>query len=192
LQQLDPDLLSEEQKAALGDKIQKATGSLLETMEDLLLWSKTQMNAFVPDKEETSLNPVLAQSLALLHLNTEAKNITIENNVPAGAKAWADPYFLQTIFRNLLQNAVKAAPANSKVVVNYGQDAGGDRVLIQNGGSSFTQQDYEKLLSAKEDGSSLSGLGLRLVRELSEKMGARVMFSAENGVTTAAIIFPQQ
>ncbi|HRF25200.1 MAG TPA: hypothetical protein PLR98_13585, partial [Chitinophagaceae bacterium] len=46
LQQLNPDALSNEQKAELNNKIQNATGSLLETMEDLLLWSKTQMNEF--------------------------------------------------------------------------------------------------------------------------------------------------
>ena len=191
LQQLDPGRLSEEQKAGLNNKIQLATGSLLETMEDLLIWSKTQMNAFVPDLQTVSVKSVSDQCLALFRLNAEAKQVVINGAVPEDATVYTDPYFLQTIFRNLLQNAIKAVPPNGRVDISYRQAADKGMLSITNEGDVFTQEDYEKVLASKEDGASLSGLGLRLVHELSQKVGAQVMFAADGTTgTTVTITLP--
>jgi signal transduction histidine kinase len=192
LQQLDPERLNEEQKATLSNKIQTATGSLLETMEDLLLWSKTQMNAFTPDIQRTELKPILDQCLALLRLNIETKHIEIVQNIPDDTEVMADPYFLQTIFRNLLQNAVKAAPAHSKISIEYKQNVDRATLSVINEGDSFSQQDYEKIITSKEDKTSLSGLGLRLAHELAEKTGTQILFTADSAakITSATITLP--
>jgi signal transduction histidine kinase len=189
LQQLDPERLNEEQKTSLSNKIQTATGSLLETMEDLLLWSKTQMNAFVPDIQKTELKPILDQCLDLLHLNIDAKHIEVVHNLPDDAEVMADPYFLQTILRNLLQNAVKAAPAHSKIGIEYKQNIDRTTISVSNEGDGFSQQDYERIITSKEDKTSLSGLGLRLVHELALKTGTQILFSTDSTLkTTAATI----
>ncbi len=190
LQQLDPGRLTEEQKTRLSNKIQTATGSLLETMEDLLLWSKTQMNAFVPEIQPTVLKPVLDQCLSLLRLNIEAKHITVHDSIPEEVEVSADPYFLQTIFRNLLQNAVKASPEQGNIWISHEMSGGTHMLSITNEGGRFTQQDYEAVQEQKEDNTSLSGLGLRLVAELSQKTGVRVVFvNSKEETTCAQIIF---
>ncbi|WP_118973432.1 tetratricopeptide repeat-containing sensor histidine kinase [Taibaiella koreensis] len=188
LQQLDPDRLTEAQKTRLSDKIQMATGSLLETMEDLLLWSKTQMNAFVPDKQPTTLKPLLDQCFALLRLNMEARHISVIGDIPDNTTVQTDPYFLQTILRNLLQNAVKAAPAHGSVQIGYEQKAGCGLLFITNKGDSFTQLDYERVLTAKEDYTSLSGLGLKLVHELAGKAGIGLWFAADGTTGTKVVL----
>jgi signal transduction histidine kinase len=192
LQQLDPERLNEEQKATLSNKIQTATGSLLETMEDLLLWSKTQMNAFVPDIQKTELKPILDQCLALLRLNIDAKQIEIVHNLSDDIEVMADPYFLQTIFRNLLQNAVKAAPAHSKIDIEYKQNVDKATLFVTNEGDGFSQQDYERLINSKEDKTSLSGLGLRLVHELAQKTSTQILFTSDSTArtTSATVTLP--
>ncbi len=191
LQQLNPGMLSDEQKGELSRKIQTATGSLLETMEDLLLWSKTQMKQFAADFQQAFLHPLVTQVTTLLHLNSEAKGIIVTNNLPESARINTDPYFLQTILRNLLQNAIKANPVDGSVVIDSHEDNNNFVLTIQNSGTTFTQQQYEDLLAVEETGKSLTGLGLRLVNELSFKIGARICFSTSpSGDTVSQIIFP--
>ncbi len=191
LQQLNPQLHTEAQKQQLSTRIQEATGSLLETMEDLLLWSKTQMSQFNTNMQRTSLLPVVVQCEQLLKLNTEAKGVRIENAIPDSLEVVTDAYFLQTIMRNLMQNAVKASPENEVVRIHSFQDEA-LVVSINNRGIPFSQQDYEQILQSKDTGKGLSGLGLRLVDELSAKLNIRVTFSIESDQsTTVKIHFPK-
>lgn len=185
LQQLDPDRLNETQKAALNTKIQTATGSLLETMEDLLLWSKTQMNQFNVEMQPVPVEDVISDSLKLLQLNSDAKNLDVSITGIDEITVQSDPYFLQAIVRNLLQNAIKAAPQNSVIHIDYINQA----LFIRNEGAYFSQRDYEAAITSEDAGKSLSGLGLRLVDELSRKIGATVSFADTGGDGTAAQLF---
>ncbi len=193
LQQLNPKLLNEVQRQQLSQKIQEATGSLLETMEDLLLWSKTQMAGFETKMTTVVVLPVVDQCLHLLQLNSESKELVIRNKIPDAASVYADTYFLQTILRNLLQNAMKASPENGVIEIGFQDSDLQPALTICNEGKPFTQSEYKALLANAETGKSLSGLGLRLVNELSEKIGATVSFSTEsNDGTCATLVFASQ
>lgn len=191
LQQLNPQALNENQKNELSNKIQTATGSLLETMEDLLLWSKTQMNEFKTSIQSTALLPVVQACQNLLQLNSEAKNISYQNTVSPTTTINTDPYYLQTIIRNLLQNAVKASPENGTIKIGTEQLPKGTILYIKNEGDNFSQQQYKQIVSSEENTKSLNGLGLRLVDELSKKIGVAIVFKhkSESG-TCVEITLP--
>ncbi len=191
LQQLNPQALNENQKNELSNKIQTATGSLLETMEDLLLWSKTQMNEFKTSIQSTALLPVVQACQNLLQLNSEAKNISYQNTVSPTTTINTDPYYLQTIIRNLLQNAVKASPENGTIKIGTEQLPEGTILYIKNEGDNFSQQQYKQIVSSEENTKSLNGLGLRLVDELSKKIGVAIIFKhkSESG-TCVEITLP--
>ena len=191
LQQLNPRLLSESQKAELSERIQTATGSLLETMEDLLLWSKTQMNQFQADIQPVNLAEIVSQCLRLLQLNIESKNLTIDNAVPSENIVHTDPYYLQAIIRNLLQNALKASDEGAIIKLGTLSGTLKTTLFLENSGPAFTQEAYEQILSQKENGQGLSGLGLRLVDELSEQTGLKVTFENPSANLTRTLIsFP--
>jgi len=193
LQQLNPNLLSPEQKTTFNQKIQTATGSLLETMEDLLLWSKTQMNQFNTTMQHAPLEPVVLQVLGLVQLSRESKNLTIENDVSTNAIVFTDPSFLQTIIRNLLQNAIKASPQGGQIKIAHAILNSRPAITIQNEGPSFTQKDFEQLLADDDSNKGLSGLGLRLVQELAEKIHAQIFFGKDEkqSGSIVTILFPQ-
>lgn len=184
LQQLNPDALSFEQKSVLSEKIQTATGSLLETMEDLLTWSKTQMNTFTIDVQEFEITPVIEGCQKLLHLNSEAKNISYEQNLLPGTTVKTDSYYLQTIIRNLLQNAIKASPQNGIIHIKVGEQERKIILSIRNQGVAYTQKEYEQFISDTDSAKNFNGLGLHLVHELSQKTGIGIVFSTPADYTT--------
>lgn len=193
LQQLNPQLLDETQRAQLSEKIQAATGSLLETMEDLLLWSKTQMSQFKVARQPTEVAVVMGQCLKLMQLNLEAKKLTIDNRVPPNARVITDPDYLQTILRNLLQNAIKAAEPGSVIGVDYTQNDEAVVLSIDNSGAVFSQQDFLGSISGEGNGQGLNGLGLRLIAELSEKIDVKVNFTnPSSNFTRAELVFDKK
>lgn len=184
LQQLNPTALDEQDKAALSSSIQSATGSLLETMEDLLLWSKTQMSEFKPEPQPVNVTDLLRQIVSLLQLSIEEKKIGITINLPDQYTVDTDPYYLQTILRNLLHNAIKASPLSGAITI----DLTGHIFSITNDGQPFTQHDYEAVLQDNDSAKTLQGLGLKLADELGRKIGIRIFFQATGtGKTTACL-----
>ena len=176
LQQMQNVQLDEGQQAILNKKVQTAAGSLLESMENLLLWSKTQMNQFEPKVHKVHLHELVEECTQLLQLNIEAKGLTVKNSIPEILTWQTDAYFLQTIVRNLLQNAIKASPENKSISISGNQNT----LFIENNGAPFTQAAYEQAVTSEWNNKGLSGLGLKIVAELSEKMNATIEFSSND------------
>ncbi|NML23743.1 sensor histidine kinase [Pseudoflavitalea sp. G-6-1-2] len=186
LQQLNPTALNDEQKAALSGKIQLATGSLLETMEDLLTWSKTQMNEFSVSVQPVEVQEIVQQSVELLQLQIGAKKLKVSNQIAPHFILQTDFNCLQTIIRNLLQNAVKASPDDGRIIITTNAQA----IQLVNEGPLFTQQQYEDAIENSQASTGLSGFGLKLVDELSRKIGAKLFFDhTDNGFTRANLQF---
>ncbi|MFA6150952.1 MAG: HAMP domain-containing sensor histidine kinase [Chitinophagaceae bacterium] len=190
LQQMRPELLNDEQKKKLTEKIQAATGSLLETMEDLLLWSKTQVSNIKPEREQIVISKLVTECLDLLALNLESKKLQVDYQFSGNLNLNSDPNFLLTIIRNLLQNAIKAAPEESLLNIEIEREEECIRLRLSNEGKTFTQQDFVRIISESGEDASLSGLGLKLVWELSQKLNCRIEFSTEAANTVVKLYIP--
>ena len=158
-------------------------------MEDLLLWSKTQMNAFDAKLQNTNIYELIEESKKLLQLNSDAKKLHFHIDIPDSLYILTDPNFLQTIIRNLLQNAIKASPDNSLIKIKSAQINNETILSIENTGGVFTQNDYEKTINDNASNQSLNGLGLKLVDELSRKINIKIHFESGVNSTIAQIIF---
>lgn len=170
-----PEILNETEKRQLSSELQRGTKALLETLEDLLLWSKAQMDLFEPHIQPVILSEVVLQGLDLLKLNMEEKRITVNVKINSEAKVFVDSDYLQIVFRNLLHNAIKASPSGESLVIYYNEQ--NFTLSIENKGNAFGQADYEKTTNTTD----LSGLGLKLVRELSRKTHIGILFDTSGG-----------
>jgi len=184
IQDVEPDYYTKEQKKKLSDKIQAATNSLMQTLEDLLMWSKTQMKELNATSQKVNINKLVSESLKLMQLIIDEKQLRIANELRQEISIASDPYFLQTIIRNLLQNALRESLSGGLVLI------GGDdkMIFIQNGGGYFSQAEFEKIIYAKDKDISLSGLGLKTVDELSKKINAKIEFAPTKDQTTKVCI----
>ncbi|MDA3615231.1 tetratricopeptide repeat-containing sensor histidine kinase [Polluticaenibacter yanchengensis] len=176
LQQMNAPLITEEQKKAIQEKVKGATVQLLETMEDLLVWSKTQMDVFKVNKQDIHLNPLINNNILLLELKALDKNITINNVIPGDIKVKTDPDYLNTIIRNLLQNALNASPDSTTINIGYNYESFFHKIIIKNSGRSFSQSDFENAISDTSHSLSNSSLGLRIIHEMAGKIGISIHY----------------
>jgi signal transduction histidine kinase len=182
-------VIAPDEKAALEKQTQTATANLLESMEELLIWSKTQMQSFNVTNETADVYNICRQCLDLLNPLIQDKQLQISLDIQPGYYLETDHNFLLAILRNLLLNAIKASPERGQIIIRYATDHKKHyRIRILNQGQAFTQEDY---LEALLHTSNLlkGGLGLLIVDELSKKIGADILFGRNDAFTYCDIIF---
>lgn len=184
LQKENPDLLSADVKQRYQEKLRSASESVLETMEDLLLWSKSQMQNFTPNKMPIYISAIVQKEIDLLYQRSEEKNIRLNNLVPANLLQYTDENFTVIIIRNLLQNAIKYGDKNSEVLIT----ADNKNINITNQNVNVNVEKMNELLHNKTINSKASGLGLQIVNDLAIAIHAKVIFEQKNSKTITAIL----
>lgn len=156
-------------------EMNSSTKNLFSLLEDLLYWSRANLGKleFFPDMVDLSLIAIL--NINLLKLNSDKKNLTVVQSIPKGSYVYADTNMLNTIFRNLISNAIKFTNVGGKVEVSSKSCGDFIEVTVEDNGVGIKPENLEKLFridisfttvgTDKEKG---TGLGLVICKEFIE------------------------
>ncbi|WP_374948128.1 ATP-binding protein [Mucilaginibacter sp.] len=172
LQKQSPGMLSESSAQQHDDKLKKVSENVLETMEDLLLWSKSQMQQFTPELFPVDIALLLAKELDLIQSMLEQRELRITNLVTGPIIVNTDENFVSIILRNLLQNAVKHSDNDSSIEVR----AADQKILIYNQSSGVDFDNLHASSLKKKIDSKSSGLGLQIAHDLAISIQASIEF----------------
>lgn len=189
VQQVNPDQISEEQKAAHQKKLLNSATNLLATMEDLLLWSKSQMEHFELDIERVILGELFEEAISLMQNQADAKGISIKIDDLKTEELQSDQNLLMIVMRNLLQNAINHSFNNTSILLNTGVENGKSFISILNHGEVISGDKIEELLSNQNVKSKSSGYGLVIVKEMLEKLNGTLQISSTTDVTEIKVSF---
>jgi signal transduction histidine kinase len=189
IQQENPELIDEATALRMQTKIITGAENLLSSMEDILLWSKGQMEHFKP-------NP---QKIAVAHLFEETQkhfsnleNLVLVFEDPENIILNTDQNYLKTIIRNLTGNAIKALEkaSDGKIIWKSWQENNQIYLSITDNGPGGAQEKFKALYDDSEVIGIKSGLGLHLIRDLALAINCKIEVSSqpESG-TTFTIIF---
>ncbi|MEJ7674256.1 MAG: hypothetical protein WKF59_16575 [Chitinophagaceae bacterium] len=103
---------------------------MLETMEDLLIWSKTQMQQFTISKEKVYASQCVQHIDDLLHSQLEKKKIKLSESIDPLITMQTDKNIITIIIRNLLQNAITYSPENSTITITARQQNNSTQLFI--------------------------------------------------------------
>jgi|GEM_PF-1669007 len=181
-----PDLLDEETRQQQTAHLRQTTRDLLDTMEELLAWSKDQLDHLDPVAEDVAVRPALQELMALYEPLAQRKNIRLTMSCPPQMYCQTDPNFLRVILRNLVQNAIKFTPDGGEVSLLA--EAGVSNALtlhVSDTGPGMDATQMAQLLSTEGNkpvaGDPAHGLGLRLTREFVEKLGGQFTVDSAPG-----------
>jgi signal transduction histidine kinase len=87
--------------------LQSSSAQSLKLLENLLLWAKSQTGGIQFNPQKFRLNSVIKETLEVLWLSANEKQISIENMVSEEINVNADPQMISLIIRNLVSNAIK-------------------------------------------------------------------------------------
>jgi len=184
LQKEKPNLLNEEARSKHEEKLKAASENVLETMEDLLLWSKSQMKNFSPQYKHVRVADVVKREINFIQQQAEEKDIAIHPQLADDTVEHTDENFLSVVIRNLLQNAVKHSEAGSTITVTAGQKT----LSITNQCEGTDARELNDLLQAKRIDSRTTGLGLQIANDLARAVDAKIFFDQQDSNHLSAIL----
>jgi signal transduction histidine kinase len=173
----------EEDSQRLGRRIIDDGERLLKMIDNLLDTTRLEEGRHVSKPASTHLRAAIGAGIAEIAERARLNGIAVSVDVPDDLAVHADPRAVETVLRNLLDNAVKACVAGSgRTIALSAARAGRDVELkVRDDGTGFPPDDaamiFEKFYRVGDElkrSTPGSGLGLYLVRRLVEIDGGSV------------------
>jgi signal transduction histidine kinase len=176
LQKESPELLSPAIKQRNELKISESAENLLETMESMLLWSKSQMEHFEPKVKNLRVADLFDY---LQKFFVDYENIQFEFSDKAHLQLVTDEDFLKTIMQNLTNNAVKALSKTDKPKILWTADQLNNQIIlsITDNGPGIGEKQKELLFSESNSIGSKTGFGFHLIKDLAKAIGCKISLS---------------
>ena len=166
------------------NRINKASENVLETMEDLLLWSKSQMKNFTPQFRMVNGARLIRQELELFKEEIDDKKLLIDLKFGEDVHYKSDENFLAVIIRNLLQNAIKNGSERGVVGVELLKE----KIIISNESDNEDVGKLNLLLDQTNVSSQYSGFGLHMAKDLGNQIGIKIHFMQNDIHHVSAVI----
>jgi len=156
-------------------------------MENLLQWSKIQMEAHAIQHVPVDIQSLINEVILLLRLQTQAKQILIDNTASTPVIAMADKEMIGLVLRNLLTNAVKFTPQGGKITIGVNACEDFVEVYVQDTGTGISKEALQKINennyfttkgTASESG---TGLGLMLCRDFLSRNKGQLFIESKYG-----------
>lgn len=171
LRKIAPQMLSEDRRLEQEEQLSESAGHLLNTMEDILIWSKSQLDSFVPDKTDLALLPLVQEAVSMYQSVLLAKQIDVL--LPDKDKiVFSDEHMLQTIIRNLIANAARYTPEGGVLRVSFTNSD--TAVSIFNSGTPIAPDVAGRLFNWSRISSNSTGYGLKISKALADKLGIEI------------------
>lgn len=163
--------------------------SLNTVLENLLIWSKNQMEGREEhNPSKVDLHMLAEQSIALLREGALQKKITLVNDIAQNTAVLADNEHVDIVIRNLVANAIKFTKENGRVTVSSQLQGDRIKVMVKDTGVGMSQATVGRLFSYTETvtnygtkGEKGTGLGLLICKEFIEKSGGTISVESEEG-----------
>jgi signal transduction histidine kinase len=169
--------------------ITRQTENLLETLEDLLMWSKSQLHQFTPEYVNLKLKNIIEEVLKLSATDIQNKKIEINNFINENSFVVTDGNMLMVILRNFLSNAVQNAIESSSISIYQESNDAGIVIRIEN---NTLQKEQEVLVKLNSEviSSKKYGLGKILIQEFAEKLNATISYQYKDKHIHAVLTLP--
>ena len=183
-ERLPPERLKEYVRS-LGDGARRA----FDLLGNLLQWAQLQMESMALQPAPVAVEPLLERCAQAQRAAAAPKGVTlVVEPAPPGLHLHADAAAVQTVLRNLLDNAVKFTPPGGRVTISARAAAGMVEIAVADSGVGIPEQRLPELFEIAAQrttigtsGESGTGLGLILCRELVARSGGRIRVESSVG-----------
>jgi len=182
-------LLEPEEVQQITDKLTNNVKETTNFLDNLLIWSRSQMNGIQINLQELDLLDLSNETMEVFRLQGEEKKLKIQNEVKESLFVYADREMIRIILRNLVSNAIKFSVPGGNIVLMAEAKATDEMVIIsvQDDGIGIKKEFQDRLFGVdnyttrgtmEEKG---SGIGLMLCRDFVERNGGKIWMESYPG-----------
>lgn len=178
----------EKEKISGIQKIQDSMQQIYNLLENLLTWSRSQSGRIQYEPVQFNLSNVIQENYNLHKTIAGKKEIHLAVNITENLSVYGDREMINTVVRNLINNAVKFTDAGGRVEIVVSDEIVFAMVLVKDQGIGISEDDLKKLFridvkfkSRGTSGEKGTGLGLILCKEFVERNGGQMIVRSTPG-----------
>jgi two-component system, OmpR family, sensor histidine kinase SenX3 len=169
-------------------RMHKESARLAALVQDIIELSRLQGANVAQQGRPVDINTVVAEAVDRSQLPAEAKNIQLVVGRQAEAMVYGDQDLLVTALRNLIDNAIRYSPDNTRVGIGIRSKGGLVSVSVTDQGEGLSPEDQERVFerfyrvdAARSRHTGGTGLGLSIVKHVISNHGGEVTLWSQPG-----------
>ncbi|WP_229503469.1 sensor histidine kinase [Nesterenkonia sedimenti] len=169
-------------------RLHKESNRLAALVQDIIELSRVQGKNVVHAGVPVDLNKVISEAMDRSRLPAEAKNIELRLGGKLPRRVHGDFDQLTMAFRNLIDNAVRYSPEDTRVGIGLSSRDGIAQVTITDQGIGISPEDKERIFerfyrvdAARSRQTGGTGLGLSIVKHVIGNHGGEVALWSQQG-----------
>jgi len=186
--------LDEQELNELLAKLEETIYTTAAFLDNLLEWSKSQLDGIVVKPSVFLLEDTIAKNIAMVSNQIKTKGLLFENNITKNTTVFADPNMVDVIVRNLISNCIKFCMPGDSVTIDAEESEGQILLLIKDTGPGMTESNLKNLFSLEHtvsmgtSGEKGHHIGLILCRDMAEQNNGSIHVESEVGKGTVFFI----
>jgi heavy metal sensor kinase len=174
--------------------VKRASDRMARLVDDLLALARRESPTFAI--EQVDLGRAVTEASEEFLAPAEARGIVLDRAVAPGVVVMGDSDALKRAVANLLENAVRLAPAGSRIRLAVGSERGLAWVAVSDEGPGIASEHQPRVFDrfwradqgrSRADGGT--GLGLSIVRQIAQSHGGDVQLQSKLGVGSTFTIW---
>ncbi|CAK0773380.1 putative Multi-sensor hybrid histidine [Azospirillaceae bacterium] len=177
------------------DKIRNYSGHVFESankvyslLENLLEWSSLQMERTSCCCQCLEIDKIIYKNINLFQQVAQDKGISLCFNLKEEVCGFGDVHMVDTIIRNLINNALKYTHNNGVITIYVNKYYDMIEIIVEDNGVGIDQERMSNLFNLEyksstpgTNGETGTGLGLVLCKELAERQGGKFLIFSTPG-----------
>jgi signal transduction histidine kinase len=164
----------------------ETSGSASALLDKLLQWARSQSNNIKINPENLKINELTNDIIMLLNASAEKKNIKLSVDIDNNAVIYTDKNMIQTVLRNLINNAIKFSNKDGEVKISGKNENNKAIISVSDNGVGMDNETLKKIFQLEKYYSSKgtagekgTGLGLIICKDFIEKNGGDIVVESE-------------
>jgi two-component system sensor histidine kinase SenX3 len=169
-------------------RMHKESARLAALVQDIIELSRLQGANVAQRARPVDINTVVSEAVDRSQLPAESKNIRLVVGGHAAARVYGDQDLLVTALRNLIDNAIRYSPENTRVGIGVRAKDGLVSVSVTDQGEGLSPEDQERVFerfyrvdAARSRHTGGTGLGLSIVKHVISNHGGEVTLWSQPG-----------
>lgn len=181
----------------IGEQLERDAGDLYSLTDNILHWALLQKAGYQYRPQTFDIRESIEEVVAIFDRAAAIKGIELVKGIEGEVLVNADPHAIQTVIRNLVDNALKFTSAGGKVQLTAEQQGEKVCLMVWDTGTGISEQKRRDLFSISTKsqtgttGEQGTGLGLHLVHSLVQKNRGQIHVNSQPALgTTFEITLP--
>ncbi len=175
--------------------LEKSANETWGLLDNLLDWTRLQNESVILSFKQNMIFPIINHSLHLLRGNIEEKKLEVITDIPETLEAFFDEISIMSVFRNIINNAIKFTPPGGKIKIEAEEKEDYARISIVDSGVGMDDSIVKRIFTHNEHYTTRgtnkepgSGLGTFIIKDFVELNKGILEVKSEPGSGTSITV----